>query len=306
MILDLIHITVDNLCMHALGLNVRDASTVILVSPNIPFEVYLMQRATNQEFMGGAYVFPGGQVDHMDTDPGLLEYCCDFTPARAKDLLQEARLEDSMAMGLFFAAIRELFEEAGILLAYTCDHTPVDFHDTGKRQRFTSYRAMLHRHEITLLELADIEDINYAPLLLTPYSRWITPKIEGKRFDTRFFLAHAPLMQVASEDNQELVRSRWMTPLMALSEHMQKRIVLMPPTLMTMQELSAYSSSEDLFKAARDRCIMPILPEPFVSGTQIGLRLPHDPDYSIEMYKQAPRYDEPSRIVMEDGVWKTI
>ena len=284
----------------------KDASTVILLSGSNPFEVYLMQRATNQAFMGGAYVFPGGQIDCMDTETRLLEHCYSFIPEKARKLLQETDLQDDIAMGLFFAAIRELFEEAGILLAYSDDNTLLGFQDPVIRTRFASYRTMLHRHEITLVDLARIEKIGYALDLLIPYSHWITPEIEGKRFDTRFFLARAPLTQVASQDNQELVRSMWITPGMALSEHLEQRMVLMPPTLKTMQELDAYSSLEDFFSAAREKRIKPVLPEPFASGAGIGVRLPHDPDYTIEGYKQGPRYDQPSRIIMENGIWKTV
>ncbi len=293
--------------MHANTLGTKDASTVILVSGDSPFEVYLMQRAASQTFMAGAYVFPGGQVDTMDINLRLLEHCHGFTPVMARDLLQETELEDEIAIGLFFGAIRELFEESGILLAYGGDHKLLGFQDHGMRKRFYAYRSMLHRHEITLLELASTEKITYAPELLIPYSHWITPRIEGKRFDTRFFLTHVPLMQAASQDNQELVKSMWMKPCVALSEHMEKKIVLMPPTLKTMEELGAYSSREELFTYVRTRLILPILPEPFFSGAYMGVKLPHDPDYTIEDYKQEPRHDEPSRIIMRDGdIWKLV
>lgn len=222
----------------------RDAATVILLRGGTagPSEVFLMRRHRKQAFMGGAHVFPGGGLDEADADPELAAYIDGVTAAAARRLLQEPDLPDAGGLAFFIAAIRETFEEAGVLLARDTSGRPVDLTDPDKVARFASYRLDLHGHRLSLTELARREELRYAPDLLIPYSRWITPGIEPRRFDTRFFLARLPEGQAPVHDRIELSESRWMTPDFALHEHAAGRIVLMPPTLKTIEELCAVST----------------------------------------------------------------
>ena len=286
----------------------RDAATVILLRDRSggPYEVFLMRRHTNQAFMGGAYVFPGGRLDDADQDPGLADCTGRLSATEARRLLQEPHLPGGAALGLFLAAIRETFEEAGVLLARDTAGRLLDMADPETADRFAAYRLELHEERITLMDLGRRESLCYAPDLLIPYSHWITPEFEPRRFDTRFFLARLPEGQVALHDRMELTESCWVTPAFALAEHAAGRIVLMPPTLKTIEELGAFSSTEPLFAAARLQRISTIFPEAFRTADSFGVLLPHDPQYTLAAFKQPTRPGETSRIVMQDGLWKTI
>ena len=288
-----------------------DASTVILIrdggqNSEEPFEIFLMRRHREQEFMGDATVFPGGRLDDEDCDPILASYVRGLTPEEARLKLEEPALSNNRALGLFLAAVRETFEEAGILLATTIGGDWIDFEDAGTETRFSEYRLRLHKQELSLRELAEKENIRYSLDMLTPYSHWITPRIEGRRFDTRFFLARLPDKQVPVHDSIEMTESIWLTPRDALARCEAGEILLMPPTLKTIEELSGYSSADQLFNTAATSTIYPILPQIFKTDNSFGIRLPHDAEYSIDEYKQPTRLGESSRIVMIDGRWKTM
>ena len=251
--------------------------------------------------MAGAYVFPGGQLEETDNDPQLEIYIKTadvFDPCR---LLQDSSLPREKALGFFIAAIRETFEEAGILLGGKTTGKYVSFHDEKVLKRFNDYRRELNSSQITLEEIARKENIFLFPDTLIPYSHWITPEFEKKRFNTRFFLAKLPPGQTPLADAMELTESLWVTPQKALEMHRQKEIILMPPTLKTIEELSAFRNIDELFSAAKTKIIYPILPQ--LTGN--SLKLPHDPEYSIDAYKRPLNPNEPSRILVENGVWKT-
>ena len=285
----------------------RDAATVILLRDRAggPYEVFLMRRHRNQAFMGGAYVFPGGRLDEADADPELAACIGGLCAADAKHLIQETDLPEATALGLFVAAIRETFEEAGVLLARDARGSVVDLSAPETAARFAAYRLELHEGRLTLSELVRREGLLFAPDLLVPYSHWITPEIETRRFDTRFFLAKLPEGQVPVHDRMELTESLWLTPAFALAEHAAGRIVLMPPTLKTIEELLSFSNTGQLFDAARSQRIRTILPEAFRTADGFGIRLPHDSEYTLAACKQLPYPGGSTRIVMEDGIWKT-
>ncbi len=283
-----------------------DSATVILTreSTKGQFQVFLMRRHRGQDFMGGAFVFPGGRLDDGDCDPDLLRYTTGFTAADARNGLQAPDLPEATALGLYFAALRETFEESGILLAYDGTGQTIDLAEGETAGRFAQYRLQIHDQSVSLCEMAEKEGISYALDLLTPYSHWITPEIESKRFSTRFFLASKPPEQIPFHDTIEMTNSIWLTPAAALEQQKAGKILLMPPTLKTLEELNEYDTQNELFRHARSRRIQTILPEAFVTDDGFGVKLPHDPEYGIEAHKQSPRPEETSRIVMRDGMWR--
>ncbi|MCE5263140.1 MAG: NUDIX hydrolase [Deltaproteobacteria bacterium] len=285
----------------------RDAATVILLREcgEGPYELFLMRRGRNQAFMGGAYVFPGGRLDEADADPELMTCLGGFRAADARRLLQEPDLTDAVALGLFVAAIRETFEEAGVLLARDSDGNTVDLSAPERADRFAGYRLELHEKRMTLQEMARKEELCFAPDLLMPYAHWITPQVETRRFDTRFFLAKLPAGQEPVHDRIELTDSRWTTPDLALAEHAAGRIVLMPPTLKTVEELWTFPDAEGLMAATRSKPIPTILPDAFLTTDGFGIILPHDSEYSLPGRRPEPRPAGSTRIVLEGGIWRT-
>ena len=151
--------------------------------------------------------------------------------------------------------------------------------------RFAAYRREISSGRTTLKEIARRESLSFPLNALMPYAHWITPEIQPKRFSTRFFLAKLPDGQKATTDSDELTDFLWVTSEDALQMHLNREIMLMPPTLKTIEELSAYSCMDALFAVAQSRTIYPILPQP-MNGV---LKLPHDPEYSIERYRKPAR-----------------
>jgi 8-oxo-dGTP pyrophosphatase MutT (NUDIX family) len=249
--------------------------------------------------MAGAYVFPGGQVDEEDSH--LSDYIRtpeNFDP-RAR--LQDQALELTEAISLYVCAIRETFEETGVLLAKTGDGQSIEPECGIGIEGLAPCRSEICLGKKTLKDIARQENLFFPLADLIPYAHWITPEIVQKRFSTRFFLARLPDGQKAATDAVEMTDDLWVTPHDALRMHFAKDILLMPPTLKTLEEMSAFAGIEDLFAAATNRIIYPILPQP----TGNILKLPHDPEYDIEQYKVPPRPGETSRFIFIDGIWQT-
>ena len=285
----------------------RDAATVILLREAAPgpFEIFLMRRHRKQSFMGNAFVFPGGRLEDQDHHPELARFSPHFSAAQACQALGEPDLSPETALGLYFAAVRETFEESGALLAEQDSGGMLDLTHESCRSRYQQYRLDIYGGRISLQDLARQEKIHFRLDLLRPFSHWITPEIESKRFDTRFLLARIPDGQKLSHDAVEMTESLWITPREALEKKDKGQMLLMPPTLVTLEELAEYDSLDRLFTAAAQREIHPIQPQVFSQGKTLGLKLPHDPEYSIEAYKQPPRPDLKSRLYMTDQGWQT-
>lgn len=286
-----------------------DAATVILMREKPGgghFEVLLMRRHAKQKFMGKAFVFPGGQLDKEDCHPNLADVAIGITAEEAKQRLNEPGLSDEKALGLFFAAVRETFEESEVLLAIPETGGCIDFTDSEIRERFVAYRTMIHQHEMTLEDLAKKEKLVFSLDLLIPFAHWITPEVESRRFDTRFLMARMPPGQKPVHDAMEMTETVWTTPGKALLKQKTGELILMPPTLKTLEEMSQFSSVSDLLSFCLSRPIQTVLPQVMSDGESLGIKLPHDPEYSIDEYKQPHRPEEPSRIVLVDGRFRTM
>ena len=294
---------VNNLSLPETNSIPKDSATVILVrqgQEKTP-EVFLARRHASQSFMAGVYVFPGGQLEASDADIAetkLLSASDDFQP---HILLQDSTLTRDMALGFYICAIRETFEETGVLFARNAGDDSIDFGKAIIQARFAGYRQPLNEGKITLADIIRQEGLVVIPELLIPYAHWITPEIVPQRFSTRFFLAEMPHHgQNAVTDKDELTSSLWATPHDALKMYAAGKIAMMPPTLKTLEEMTEFISLGELFAAARNRKIYPVMPQPMKSG----LKLPHDPEYNIERYKQPARPGETSRFLMTGGIWQ--
>jgi 8-oxo-dGTP pyrophosphatase MutT (NUDIX family) len=243
------------------------ASVVLLRDGARGLEVFLQKRHGLSEVLGGAYVFPGGKVDAEDA--GWAQRT-DRTPAELHALLAEPELAPDAAAAVFVAAIREAFEEAGILFAdVSADQARADWDALRAGPRFG--------------ELLEGRDLRLAASSLQPWSRWVTPtlpSISRKRFDTRFFLATVPAGQVATHDTHEATESLWLPPEEALRQYWDGAIELAPPQIMGLAHLARHGSVASAFTAARARTPPCIRPQPFDIDGVRTLCYPGDPLHS--------------------------
>ncbi|HEY7011180.1 MAG TPA: NUDIX hydrolase [Streptosporangiaceae bacterium] len=247
----------------------RDAATVMLLRPADPgLEVYMLRRKSSMAFAPGAFVFPGGSVDTRDAD---LEIAWAGPDPAAWGQIFEVGPE--LACALVCAAVRETFEESGVLLAGPSPDSVVA--DTTGADWEQDRHALLDR-SLSLAEMLARRGLVLRSDLLRPWSRWITPVVEERRFDARFFAAALPHQQRTRDVGGEAAEVAWVRPDDAIAAGRRKEIVLWPPTAVTLAELAACA---DMAAALRPRKVRPLLPEAFVTEGAAWLTLPDDLDY---------------------------
>jgi 8-oxo-dGTP pyrophosphatase MutT (NUDIX family) len=268
------------------GTPIEDASTVIVLrDTGGGLETFMLCRHRQSGFMGGAHVFPGGKVDPSDNDPGWRAKI----DRSAKDLSEQLGETDAdVGLGLLVAAVRETFEEAGILLA----STSVGADLAEARQRLHDGAAFL--------DLADELDMEIRSAALTPYARWITPKMESRRFDTRFYIAVAPEDQSARHDGTETTSALWLRPPRAIAEMFESRIKLAPPTVRTLQWLADFDDANSVIADALSRKPPLVRPEIVTGDGGWFLALPGDPAHP----ENEPVLPGATRMVFDNGVWR--
>ncbi len=249
---------------HNHGPAAPSATVVLLRDGDGGLEVFLLRRHAQSDVLGGAYVFPGGKRDPEDA---AWADRLDRTPAELHALLGEPELAPAEAAALFVTAIREVFEETGLLFA--------DLPPAQAPQLWAALRNGPRFDEL-------LEPL--APTLsagsLLPWSRWVTPTISSvvrKRFDTRFFVAAVPPGQEPRHDEHEATESLWLPPRAALQQYWDGLIELAPPQIMSLAHLARHPSTESVFGAARARKPPCIRPQPQdVDGVRV-LCYPGDP-----------------------------
>ncbi|MEW9554704.1 NUDIX hydrolase [Nonomuraea sp. NPDC050783] len=229
----------------------RDAATVAILrdGPAGP-EVYLLRRKATMAFAAGAYVFPGGSVDARDTDQAVA--WAGPSPAEWGATFHAG---ERLARGLVCAAVRETFEESGVLLAGP-DAGSVAADTTG--DDWEADRLALIGRSLALAGFLARRGLVLRSDLLKPWAHWITPEIEPRRFDTRFFVAVLPAGQRTRDVGGEADHVAWTRPAEAVERAHRGEIFLMPPTYRTLSELAAYGSVAEVLAAHRD--IVTILP----------------------------------------------
>jgi len=227
----------------------RLAATVLLVRDRAHgLEVFMVERHHQIDFATGALVFPGGKVDPADADARLVPRC------------GESLAADHEARALRVAAIRETFEECGVLLAHGLARAPAAEPD---------FAALIVREELVL-----------ACDALLPFAHWITPEVVPKRFDTFFFLAAAPADQRALHDGSESVDSLWIAPAAALAEAEAGRRTIIFPTLLNLAKLAQARDVADAFARARAQPVVTVQPSLAVGATgKRELRIPAEAGY---------------------------
>ena len=252
------------------------AATVTLVR-DAPggLEVLLLKRSEQLRFMPGVYVFPGGGLDAADASPELQARCTGMKDVAASRALGLER----GGLAYWVAAIREAFEEAGILLAYDAAGRIVDF-DGEAAERFHAYRGRLDREHGAFGGILAKEDLRLATDRLTYFGHWITPVTVPRRYDTRFFLAVAPERQRAMHDNTETVDHVWLRPRDALEADARKSLGLRLPTIKTLERFAACATTADLEAMLRaDPAVRTLLPRVTADGRSV---LPGDEGYDSQ------------------------
>jgi len=264
----------------------RDAATVMLVrdaadgAGRPAVEVCMLKRNLASEFVAGAYVFPGGSVDPEDRGDAAEELCRGLDDATASALLGV----DSGGLAFWVAALRECFEEAGVLLAQprdAADGTAVlDTTDPSERARFEAHRREINEGRKGLLAVCREEGLVLAADAVHYVSHWITPELAPKRYDTRFFVAAAPPGQVAHHDEGETIATIWVRPADALARFEAGEIELLPPTIDNLEKLGAHASTGDVMAWARQVTDIPtILPIVLIEDGRLLVLRPGDDGY---------------------------
>jgi 8-oxo-dGTP pyrophosphatase MutT (NUDIX family) len=234
---------------------IRPAATVILVRDAAQdYEIFMLRRTSDAAFAGGMFVFPGGRVDG---DDHLHSYDRWRQGPAERQRSQQRALGDEWR-GFWIAAIRESFEEAGLLLAYDASGEFLSFPDSAVAERFERYRGPLHAGAISLADICAAENLRLAVDRVHFYNRFITPLGRPRRFDTRFFVAEAPPGQIGRHDSGETVDSIWITPADALARNDAREFDLMRVTRVQLEELARFRSKADLLAAAAARAAFPI------------------------------------------------
>lgn len=252
----------------------RHAATVVMLRDGASGpEVYLLRRSASMAFAAGAFVFPGGSVDLRDEDLGD-EAWVGRPPSEWADDLS---CDEGLARALVCAAVRETFEESGVLLAGPHGSSVVE--DTSGDDWEADRLALIDR-SLSLAELMRRRDLVVRADLLRAWTHWLTPEVESRRFDTRFFVAALPAGQRTRDVGGEADRVAWMRPDEALAGNERGEMMLMPPTLASLRDLTAYGSVADVLDAAGSRNVTRILPKLiFDENDALKFLLPHEPGY---------------------------
>ncbi len=285
----------------------RDAATVVLLREGAAsgggFEVLMVRRPRGAAFMADAFVFPGGRVDDADS--------ASHPTVGDAQVTGDARLaaiaaDEARAVTCCVAAIREMFEEAGVLLA-------VDRAGAAPRTDddpwFAEARAALRAGTRGLRELLAERELALSVGELAFFARWITPASEPRRFDARFYLARMPAGQTARFDADELYEQRWATPRALLDDHARGAIKLPPPTQWHLADLARMRTIDEAFAWARAHEVAPVRPKLVPAGDTLAIVLPWDPEYAslpgegAVIERTHPVAGPISRFVLVDGRW---
>jgi 8-oxo-dGTP pyrophosphatase MutT (NUDIX family) len=234
---------------------VRDAATVVLLRDGPDgMEAWLLTRVAAMAFAGGMSVFPGGRVDERDA--GL--------PLAGGDLPRLAErfgCDQATAHRLVGAAVRETFEETGVLLS-------VPFAD------LCAARADVEQGRVSFGELLRSNDLAVDAGALHPWSRWVTPAGEVRRYDTRFFVGALPDTAVAQDVTSESSEASWVPVAAAIEQAQRGERKLLPPTLMTLASLVGFAKVAEVLAASPERDLTPVRPQLRVDGESVTVELP--------------------------------
>ena len=228
----------------------RDASTVVLLREGAGLETFLMRRVETMAFAAGMHVFPGGRIDEADLTANI-----DVTGAPV-DATRMTAGED-LGRGLLVCAARELFEETGVLLA-----VDPSGRSPAEDANWEDDRLAVQTDSAAFADVLSRRSLVLAPALMPVWSHWVTPEVESRRYDVRFFVAAVPPGQRARDLSGEADRVLWSPPQDALRDYAAGTLPMLPPTAATLSELAEFATVEAAMAAAPSRQVRPLLPRP--------------------------------------------
>ena len=252
------------------------SATIVLMREGTPaLEVLLLRRVRTSGFVPGAFVFPGGRVDQGDALPPLLDRLDGLGAERAATRLGLAPDADPPAVAYYVAAVREAFEETGLLVGHDRAGRPARCAaaDAGVSALLDEVRADEDRFSSALDRMQcrmDGSAIEYI-------GHWITPVVEPRRYDTRFFAAAVPAGQEARIHEAELSEAVWLTAAEALELNVRGDLPMIFPTIRTLESLLPFRAPADVLAGFRDREIPTILPKLVSTPRGVGMELPRRP-----------------------------
>lgn len=241
---------------------IKPAATILILRDRPQFEVLMVRRHHQIDFASGALVFPGGKTHPGDDDPAWSDHLLgwnDFDPVQR---------------GLRIASVRETFEEAGILLGKKLDGSPM-----AGTVAPLEVRQDVDAGRVAFLEVVKNMEVRLDLHALTVFARWITPPLTPKRFDTWFYVAHAPEDQLAACDGRETVDAEWIAPSEALRLGAEGKRTVIFPTRMNLQMLAEARDAEDCIARARLRPAVTVLPTIVDRAGERFLTLPKNAGY---------------------------
>jgi 8-oxo-dGTP pyrophosphatase MutT (NUDIX family) len=253
----------------------RPASAVMLLREGRAgkgIEVFMVRRVVQSEFMPDVYVFPGGSITADDRAAEQTDGLC----SPAAETVADPEGRTALGTGTRAAAIRELFEEAGILLAYRAGSEELLAIGAEEQLRFATYRSAFHARQGSLVELARREGLQLASDRLHYFAHWVTPQGMPRRFDTHFFLAAAPAAQEAVYDRLETSDGLWIAPAEALERSRRGDFPLVFATLHQLRDLAAFSSLSEALTFAATHYVALKQPRLVQEGGSYRVYLPDD------------------------------
>ncbi|WP_369198383.1 NUDIX hydrolase [Streptomyces djakartensis] len=247
----------------------RAATVMLLKDTDSGPAVHMLRRRASMAFAGGAYAYPGGGVDPRDDDHQVRW----AGPTRAW-WARRLGVGEAEAQAIVCAAVRETYEEAGVLLAGPAPDSVVG--DTTGAD-WEADRAALVARELSFAEFLDRRGLVLRSDLLGAWTRWITPEFESRRYDTWFFVAALPEGQRTRNASTEADRTVWIAPSDAAARYDEGELLMMPPTIATLRQLTAYGTAAEALAAAPERDLTPVLATARLVDGEIVLSWPgHD------------------------------
>lgn len=235
----------------------------------------MLRRNLRSDFVGGAYVFPGGALDASDDEMEAYVYGLSDVDASRRLGVERGGL------AFYVASLRELFEEAGLLIACDEQGSVMRLSDPGEVKRMAEHRRALNANELDFLTMMKAEGLLLDLRGLEYIAHWITPVGSPRRYDTRFFVALAPSDQRATHDAGETVADEWIRPIDALGAYERGQFEMIAPTIRNLRAVGGFSTTEDVLNYARSQETIPCVQPTIVDRDGVlYVRIPGDEGFS--------------------------